>query len=97
MVGMDGKYKFTWRTAACIIICIISMVALMLLLRAADGDMVDYELPSPKAKTEKTNPDIQLGSDDEPQEAAEEVSDREQNKRQSYEQMRHVISSPNIE
>ena len=73
------------------------MAVLMLLLRVADGDMVEYELPSPKAKTEKSNPDIQLGSDDEPQEAAEEVSDREQNKRQSYEQMRHVISSPNIE
>ena len=97
MVGMDGKYKFTWRTAACIIICVISMAVLMLLLRVADGDMVEYELPSPKAKTEKSNPDIQLGSDDEPQEAAEEVSDREQNKRQSYEQMRHVIFSPNIE
>ena len=94
---MDGKYRFTWRTAACIVICVVSMVALLLLLSASDGDMVDYKLPSPKAKIEKTNPDIQLGADDEPQEAAEEVSDREQNKRQSYEQMRHVISSPNIE
>ena len=97
MVGMDGKYKFTWRTAACIVICVIGIVALMLLLRAVDGDMVEYGQPTPKAKTEKSNPDIQLGADDEPQEAAEEVSDREQNKRQSYEQMRHVISSPNIE
>lgn len=94
---MDGKYRFTWRTAACIVICVVSMVALLLLLRASDGDMVDYELPSPKAKTEKTNPDIQLGAYGEPQEAAEGVSDREQNKLQSYEQMRHVISSPNIE
>lgn len=94
---MDGKYRFTWRTAACIVICVVSMVALLLLLRASDGAMMEYGQPTPKAITEKSNPDIQLGADDEPQEVAEEVSDREQNKRQSYEQMRHLISSPNIE
>ena len=94
---MDGKYRFTWRTAAYLIVCIISVVVLLHLLKAADGDMAELDQPSAKAKTEKPNPDLQIGSEDEPHEAEQELSSREQSKWQSYEQMRQVISSPNIE
>ena len=94
---MDGKYRFTWRNAISLIIFIIGVVALLLLLRVASSDTEGYDQPSTKAKTEKMTPDLQLGTADTPQEEEEQTSNREQNKRQSYEQMRQVISSPIIE
>ena len=98
MVGMDGKYKFSWQTAVYLIICVVGVVGLLLLIRTASNEAANYDQSHSKNKTEqKATSDILIGgTKDKPQEAGE-TNSREENKRQMYEQMRQTISPEVIE
>lgn len=97
MLGLDGKYKFSWKEVVYLIICIIGIVGLLLLLRMASKESANYDQPPTKVKTElKTNSDIRIGAEIKPQEN-EEVNSNKQSKRQLYEQMRQTITPEVIE
>ena len=92
MLGLDGKYKFSWKEVVYLIICIIGIVGLLLLLRMARREAANYDQPQSKEKTElKANPDIQIGAENKPQETGE-ANYKEQGRKQLYEQMRQTIS-----
>ena len=97
MLGLDGKYKFSWKEVVYLIICIIGIVGLLLLLRMASRESASYDQPPKKVKTEqKTNSDIRIGGENKPQEI-EGVNSNKQGKKQLIERMQQSISPEVIE
>lgn len=97
MIGLDGKYKFSWRTIVYLIICIVGIVGLLLIIRMASNEAANYDQPTSKEKTEsKVVSDIRIGGGNKSQETGE-ANYNEQNKKQLIERMQQNISSEVIE